>query len=126
MLQKALLFGDTAIGRDILSIPSGSSDLRKVKALGRKVQNFDEETWVKERYRIVVEGNLHKFRANEGLREKLLKTGDKILVEASPRDRIWGVGFGAKNAVAQKDRWGQNLLGKALEEVRQILASQQL
>lgn len=121
MVKKALLFGDSAIARQILDIPAGSKDLAAVKALGRKVEKFDEETWVQERYKIVVEGNLHKFRANEELREKLLKTGDKILVEASPRDRIWGVGFGEKNALGEKERWGLNLLGRALEEVRGLV-----
>lgn len=124
MVKKALLFGDTAVAREVLSIETVSSgDLAQVKALGRKVQDFDEETWVEERYKIVVEGNVHKFRGNEELKEKLLKTGDKVLVEASPRDRIWGVGFGAKNALGQKDRWGLNLLGKALEEVRRALSN---
>ncbi|KAF9446575.1 DUF1768-domain-containing protein [Macrolepiota fuliginosa MF-IS2] len=121
MVQKALLFGDTAVAREILATPAGSTDLAQVKALGRKVQNFDEETWVQKRYQIVVGGNMHKFRENKELRDKLLKTGAKVLAEASPRDRIWGVGFGANNAPLQKERWGQNLLGKALEEVRRSL-----
>lgn len=123
MVKKALLFGDTAIAWEILATPAGSNNLARVKALGRKVQNFDEEKWVQERYKIVVEGNLHKFRANKELRDKLLQTEKKILVEASPRDRIWGVGFGAKNALGQKERWGQNLLGRALEEVRARLVN---
>ncbi|KAF5349092.1 hypothetical protein D9756_009327 [Leucocoprinus leucothites] len=118
MVHKALLFGDSAVAREILATPAGSKNMAAVKALGRKVKNFDEETWVRERYRIVVEGNKHKFSANAELREKLVKTGDKPIVEASPRDRIWGVGFGAKNAPLKKERWGLNLLGKALEEVR--------
>lgn len=55
----------------------------------------------------------------------LLETGDREIVEASPRDRIWGVGFGAKNAEGQRARWGSNLLGKALMEARKVLREEQ-
>ncbi|KAI0099035.1 DUF1768-domain-containing protein [Nemania sp. FL0031] len=54
-----------------------------------------------------------------GFRDVLLATGDRELVEASPRDRIWGVGFGAKGAEAKRAKWGMNLLGKCLMEVRE-------
>ena len=71
--------------------------------------------------RIVEEGNYLKFTASEDaedLRAMLLATGERELVEASPRDRIWGVGFAEKNAENNRVRWGQNLLGKALMNVR--------
>lgn len=71
---------------------------RPVKALGRKVRNFSEETWVRERERIVLEGSLLKFRQSACLKAELLRTGDKELVGASPLDRIWGVGLGAARA----------------------------
>lgn len=70
------------------------------------------------------EGNVHKFTLSEDaerLREMLLATGNRELVEASPRDRIWGIGFGEKNAGANRHRWGKNLLGKALMDVRDKL-----
>ncbi|KAH9477865.1 N-glycosidase [Psilocybe cubensis] len=92
--------------------------MRYVKGLGRKVQGFDEETWVAAREKIVLEGNLLKFQQNPEIKEKLMATGSKHIVEASPRDRIWGIGFGEKNAMGQKERWGLNLLGKALEKTR--------
>lgn len=123
MVQKALLFKDEAIAREILRVADvGSGSMALVKSLGRKVLNFDEEKWVSARERIVLEGNLHKFQQNLQLKEKLLATGDKIIVEASPRDRIWGIGFGEKNALAQRARWGQNLLGQVLMETRHRLA----
>ncbi|KAH8165044.1 hypothetical protein CIB48_g3183 [Xylaria polymorpha] len=53
------------------------------------------------------------------LRDVLLATGDRELVEASPFDRIWGVGFAAKNAPGRRNKWGMNLLGKCLMEVRE-------
>lgn len=122
MLQKALLFSDFTIAREIIAV-SGTSraDMTYIKALGRKVANFTDEEWIAERKRLVLEGNLLKFRQNPELREKLIATGEKKLAEASPRDRIWGIGFGEKNAMARKDEWGLNLLGEILEETREIL-----
>jgi ribA/ribD-fused uncharacterized protein len=77
-----------------------------------------------DKLRIVEDGTYHKFTKSvdaENLRKMLLETGDKELVEASPMDRIWGVGFGEKNAEKNRHRWGQNLLGKALMSVRERL-----
>ncbi|PPQ70949.1 hypothetical protein CVT26_014253 [Gymnopilus dilepis] len=127
MVQKALLFKDSAIAREILSVPGTSqADMTRVKALGRQVAGFDEQTWVDAREGIVLEGNWRKFqgKGNEELREMLLGTGDRRIVEASPRDRIWGIGFGEKNALKQMDRWGLNLLGKALEITRARLRAE--
>lgn len=118
MVQKALLFKDAEMARKILEVPD---DMGAVKALGRKVKNFNEATWVSARKGIVLEGNLHKFRQNKELKAKLLATGTKRIVEASPRDRIWGIGYGAKNALKNRERWGLNLLGLALEETRRSL-----
>ncbi|KAM6492515.1 protein of unknown function (DUF1768) domain containing protein [Amanita muscaria] len=122
MVQKSLLFKDYETARAILAVEEATSGaMATVKALGRKAKDFDEAVWVKERERIVVEGNKHKFEQNKELREKLLSTGKREIVEASPRDRIWGIGFGEKNAVKSQERWGLNLLGKALMEVRSAL-----
>ncbi|RXW19726.1 hypothetical protein EST38_g6133 [Candolleomyces aberdarensis] len=122
MVHKALLFSDDEMAKEISEVTGTSSgDMASVKALGRKVSNFNDDTWTSNRDRIVLEGNLHKFRQNPELKEHLLATGEKLIVEASPRDRIWGIGFGEKNALNQKERWGLNLLGKALEETRRIL-----
>ena len=119
MVRKALLFNDPAMAREILA----ATDLAEVRALGRRVQNFEEKTWVKNREEIVLQGNLLKFGQNEELKKALLATGTKRLVEASPKDRIWGVGFGEKNALAQKARWGLNLLGIALERTRESVGN---
>ncbi|KAI0742238.1 hypothetical protein C8Q80DRAFT_1186847 [Daedaleopsis nitida] len=150
MGQKALLFGDKDIFRRIVGLPSASAsasapprpqanakagdtvrapDPKVVKALGRKVKDFDEETWVRERARIVLEGSLLKFRQHAALRAELLQTGECELVEASPLDRIWGIGLGAAKAAqtcaSEESRaaagWGLNLLGKALMETRRVL-----
>jgi ribA/ribD-fused uncharacterized protein len=73
---------------------------------------------------IVTQGTYHKFTISEdaeNLKSMLLATDDRELVEASPKDRIWGVGFGEKNAEKYRYRWGQNLLGRALTDVRMRL-----
>lgn len=123
MACKALIFSDTDVFNQVLE--ADASDMRTVKALGREVKNFDDDVWKRLREHIVLEGSLHKFRQNEELRGLLLATEDKFLVEASPRDRIWGVGFGAKRALEEKRRWGLNLLGKALMETREILRQEE-
>ncbi|KAJ8073747.1 hypothetical protein PM082_012025 [Marasmius tenuissimus] len=138
MFQKALLFNDPSIAELILS-PSYSStsksNMAKVKALGREVSNFDDETWQAHRYQIVLDGNLAKFRQNPELKETLFSTGDRKHVEASPRDRIWGIGFESVSAGKMIDgmesgetvpkKWGLNLLGKALDETRRILREEE-
>ncbi|KAK1703605.1 hypothetical protein BDP67DRAFT_352822, partial [Colletotrichum lupini] len=118
MHAKALLFTDPTVAQSILK----ADHPRKVKALGRKVRNFNEALWNDNRERIVREGNLLKFRSAPALRKKLLATGDRELVEASPMDRIWGIGFSPDKAPgSDRGRWGLNLLGKILMEVRTVL-----
>lgn len=119
MAEKAQLFEDEEIRKQILETP----DPMTIKALGRKVKNFDEKKWKRARYSIVLNGNYYKFSQNEAMRNFLLSTGDKILVEASPLDRIWGIGMGQDNENAPSpSKWkGENLLGFALMEVRDEL-----
>ena len=116
MAAKARLFND----RENEALILNASHPKQAKELGRKVRGFDEATWIRERYRLVVEGNLAKFSQNAGLKEFLLGTGKRLLVEASPYDRIWGIGLAADHADAEKPAaWkGLNQLGFALMEVR--------
>lgn len=116
MANKAELFEDENIRQQILK----SSDPKQIKALGRKVKNFDEKTWNEVKYSIVLNGNFLKFTQDPKLRDFLLSTNDHILAEASPYDRIWGIGMDEKHEHAQIPvKWkGQNLLGFALMEVR--------
>ena len=94
-----------------------------MKALGRKVREFDQVVWDKFKYSIVLNGNWNKFSQNRSLRDFLLSTGDRILVEASPYDNIWGIRLSADSPEANDpQKWrGQNLLGFALMEVRDEL-----
>lgn len=139
MYHKAQLFSDATTAAQILS----ARHPRQVKALGRRVANFDEAAWAAAREAIVRRGNLLKFTrpvvkvqddndeeaaarggGKSRLRERLLATGERELVEASPTDRIWGIGFGearARAGTVGRERWGLNLLGKVLMEVRGLL-----
>jgi ribA/ribD-fused uncharacterized protein len=116
MAGKARLFGDTGMLAEILAAPGP----REAKAFGRRVRGFDEAKWSAARSELVIEGSVAKFSQNEPLKTFLLGTGRKILVEASPRDRIWGIGMGASNPDATHPlKWrGTNLLGFALMETR--------
>lgn len=120
MWHKALTFGDQAVADAILT----TVDVKKVKALGRKVKNYDDATWAAARYEIVVQGNLLKFNQNPAFKAYLLATGNKVIVEASPYDAVWGIGMTADEArkvTAPSDWRGTNLLGYALMEVRDTL-----
>lgn len=119
MAEKARLFGDEAIRSQILKAGSPGA----AKSLGRKVAGFNESIWRENRFEIVVEGCLAKFSQNKEMGDLLRRTGTKVLVEASPRDRIWGIGMGKNNEHAENPLlWrGLNLLGFALMEVRDRL-----
>lgn len=119
MGQKAVLFGDRESWEKIVAARSPGS----AKALGRKVQGFDDEHWIAARFGIVVAGNVAKFGQNPDLLAWLHRTGDKVLVEASPRDNIWGIGMAASTPGVEDVRtWkGLNLLGFALGEARKQL-----
>ncbi|MBB4806961.1 ribA/ribD-fused uncharacterized protein [Chryseobacterium defluvii] len=119
MAGKARLFDDDIICNEILK----SNDPDMVKKLGRKVKNFDNQLWDEHKYEIVRKGNLLKFSQNQKLRDFLLSTENKILVEASPYDKVWGIGMLENNPKAENPlEWnGENLLGFALMEVRDEL-----
>jgi ribA/ribD-fused uncharacterized protein len=119
MYEKAKLFGDVMQAVKILKVP----DPRTAKALGRKVKGFKERIWKSKYFDIVVDGNLAKFSQNYRARKFLMNTGNRILVEASPYDKIWGIGLDSSHKDAQNPlRWqGTNLLGFALTKVRSML-----
>lgn len=119
MAEKARLFGDEELCGRIVQSPHP----REAKSLGRQVADFNEEVWCEHRFAIVVQGNLAKFGQNDDLRTYLLGTGDRMLVEASPEDRVWGIGLHRDDPRAgDPERWlGENLLGFALMEVRDRL-----
>ncbi|GEC06443.1 hypothetical protein SSP24_40980 [Streptomyces spinoverrucosus] len=119
MAGKARLFDDAEAERRVLA----AGHPAEAKKAGRLVRGFDEAVWERERFRIVAEGSVHKFAAHADLREFLLGTGERVLVEASPVDRVWGIGLAADDeAASDPERWrGPNLLGFALMEARERL-----
>ncbi len=121
MAGKARLFRDEEAAERIVAVDHPG----EAKRLGRQVRGFDQAAWEEARFGIVVDGNVAKFGQNPDLRAFLLGTGERVLVEASPRDRVWGIGLGARNEDAERpDRWrGLNLLGFALMEARARLAA---
>lgn len=124
MAKKAELFGQIVMVEKILAAKSPA----EAKKLGRKVLNFDPKIWGEKCFDIVCEGNYHKFSQDKGLKEFLLNTKDRILVEASPVDNIWGIGMTQDDDRAENPRlWkGSNLLGFALMEVRDKLKEDKL
>jgi ribA/ribD-fused uncharacterized protein len=116
MAGKARTFGDAATLARILA----DDDPASAKARGREVRGFDGDRWRAVARDIVVTGNLAKFGQHEALRRYLLGTGERLLVEASPHDAIWGIGLSRDDPrAADPARWrGENLLGFALMEVR--------
>ena len=116
MKGKAIAFSDYVTYELMLK----TDDPRKLKRLGREVKGFDQKVWNKRKEQIVLLATLNKFRQNPDLKKQLLATGNKVLVEASPYDRIWGVGLAATHDdIENPFRWkGQNLLGFLLMEAR--------
>jgi ribA/ribD-fused uncharacterized protein len=122
MYHKAILFKDYSIANQILA----TRNPKLTKAYGRKVGQsegtWDEGIWDDNKFSIVTEGTYLKFSQNDRFKAILLSTGDDIIGEASPSDAVWGIGIGETHPNARDpEKWaetGQNLLGKALMEVR--------
>ena len=117
MWAKSLAMSDVATAKKILA----ASGPAEAKALGREVKNFDQATWERHCDAIVERGNFLKFSQNERLKGILLGTGNREIVETSPNDRFWGIGYDTENAEANIGNWGENRLGKALMRVREGL-----
>ncbi|CAD5118060.1 unnamed protein product [Dimorphilus gyrociliatus] len=122
MYCKARLFKDDAIAEKILKERAPP----RIKALGRKVKNFDDKIWKNHCFDFVVQGNYYKFSQNNTLKDYIISTKNIHLAEASPSDRIWGIGMKITDPnIADERNWkGRNLLGKALMEVRKRILTQ--
>lgn len=124
MYRKAFLFGDMEIADRILKTDNPSF----CKQLGRKVKGYDNDVWDAVRYMYFHELNYLKYTQNEFLKKKLLNNeyDGKIFVEASPHDRIWGIGFREDDPmISDESKWGQNLLGKVITDVRRIIIEEE-
>lgn len=119
MWAKALIMGDLAMAARMLTEP----DPKALKDMGRQVQNYQDALWAKHRLAVMVHGCYLKFSQNQAMKAELLATGDRILVEASPDDCIWGIGLEESDPrCLDRQQWlGLNLLGEALMVVRALL-----
>ena len=119
MYQKAVLFQDTVIAEEILQ----TTDVGKIKALGRLVKNYEDAIWSGMRQVIVYQGLFEKFWQNDELKQKLLATQNHILAECAVQDKIWGIGLSMKDErrFDLKEWQGQNLLGFSLMCVRSAI-----
>jgi hypothetical protein len=119
MAQKARLFNDEETLARILACTSPA----EAKKMGRLVKSFDPVLWDAHKYELVKQGNYHKFSQHPDLRDFLLGTNNRVLVEASPVDAIWGIGMAKTDEnISNPQRWkGENLLGFALMAVRDAL-----
>jgi ribA/ribD-fused uncharacterized protein len=119
MYKKAELFDDHTIMERTMLAKSPA----EAKKLGRLVNNFNPDVWDSKKFEIVSDGNYYKFLQNELLKEFLQQTGERVIVEASPVDPVWGIGLAADDSKAENPLlWkGENLLGFALMEVRDRL-----
>ena len=139
MWRKATLFGDQKVAAEILALipkpvsdkisqePDGWRDLmQRVKKLGKKVKGFTDEVWEANREQIMEDGLYLKVKQNKKVEATLLATRNRLIAEAAPRDKIWGIGMGKTNPEAQDPtKWkGLNLLGKALMRVRERLVAE--
>lgn len=119
MYSKAMLFHDLDIATKILD----TSDVAKIKELGRCVSNYNDSIWNGMRQVIVYKGLIGKFSQNDSLKFKLLDTGNSILAECAIKDKIWGIGISISDDERYNiEKWkGQNLLGYTLMLVRNDL-----
>lgn len=124
MHAKALLFGDYDTAAKIMRAPTPMA----AKKLGRQAKGFEEGVWAKHREQVMRAVCSAKFCSIRKLRKAILATAGKTLVEASPRDRIWGIGLSEAGARAcDPSQWpGQNLLGKVLTALRDDMIDEKL
>ena len=119
MWEKANFFNDEEIAAEIINTQT-NTNAYSAKKLGRKVKGFDGEVWGSVCYDIMLNINRHKYIENYLYKQMLIETGTRTIVEASPYDKVWGVGLGENHEdIEDESKWdGQNLLGKVLMELR--------
>lgn len=121
MAAKARLFDDAKVEAEIMAVKG--EDPKRMKALGRQVRGYVDDTWVAHREQVMFDACFAKFEQNAALKEQLLATGERTIIEASPVDSIWGIGLAEEDPAAEDPKqWkGLNLLGVALMRVREAL-----
>lgn len=127
MAMKAKLFGDHATLEKIMNArgpwnTQGEFNAypRDQKEFGRRVENFEFAKWDAVNMDIVFRANAARYQNDEQFWEMLRHTGDRLIVEASPYDTVWGIGLDVDHPDAfNKVAWrGENRLGRVLTSVR--------
>ena len=127
MVWKALIFAKGEYRETNLAIADQmvqSKSPKTCRSLGRKVKGYDDTIWDEWKVKVVENGNYLQFSQNQEMKKVLLDSGDREIVEAASYDSIWAVGFTESNAEANRNKWGLNLLGKSLMNVRNILRNE--
>jgi len=124
MYTKAMFFQDYETAVEILDVKTPN----ETRLLGRKVKNYDDKKWSEVRYKIFYDLNLIKYTKDKKLQLMLLdpRFDNKVFVEASPIDRIWGVGYDENRAEYNEHNWGRNYLGKILTNIRNRIIQHKL
>ncbi len=119
MHKREMLFGDRIMAEKIMLEVEPSNQ----QELGRKISGFDSKIWDQNKFGIVWYGNYLKFIQHEDLAQRLINTDQKIIVEASPYDLVWGAGYASDSEeMLNPEKWpGQNLLGQVLMSVRSAI-----
>lgn len=121
MYRKAKMFHADETAQKILQ----ETNPAVIKRLGGPdgIPEYNEYTWNRCRQAVMREGLFEKFSQNQDLGKELLDTGDDVLAECSPTDRIWGIGLSLDDPRAlSMETWrGRNLLGYTLMQVRDML-----
>lgn len=123
MYIKAITFGDLATASKIMK----TDDPNQCRKLGRQVKGYKDSEWEKIRYDVFYTLNWAKYNQDKELQKKLLdpQFDGKKFVEASPIDKIWGIGYAENNPNIEYAQiyWGKNYLGRILTNIRKRLKS---
>jgi len=124
MLWKALIFAKDDyrdVNLEIANDIKNNKSPKMCRMLGRKIKGYDEDIWSKWRYDVVLNCNYLQFTQNEAMKKILLESGTRQICEASSYDAIWGIGYAENNAEANRQKWGLNLLGTCLMQIRELI-----
>lgn len=119
MYAKAYIMRDFDMADKIANYELKNKEIPLVyKRMGRKVKNYNDSLWSKYRQRVMKSVLYSKLR-EPYIRNLLIETGDRKIIEASPYDRIWGAGVSLDDIDYEWNKFtGENLLGRTLMELR--------
>jgi ribA/ribD-fused uncharacterized protein len=83
------------------------------KGYGKQCRNLDVKVWGVASIPVVLSCQIALAEADDALRRLYLRSGNRVFVEGSPTDTVWGVGIRWDNvAIGNESNWrGENRLG---------------